>query len=53
LTSEEEIKDSSGTLVARLSDIEWTTEKSIDDLQCNLAAVEQTVTNEAGQTLRT
>jgi hypothetical protein len=52
LTSEEEIKGSSSTLIARLSDIKWTTEKSIDDLQCNLAAVEQMVTNEAGQTLR-
>jgi hypothetical protein len=52
LTSEEEIKGSSSTLIARLSDIKWTTEKSIDALQCNLAAVEQMVTNEAGQTLR-
>ena len=52
LTSEEEIKDSSSTVIARLPDNKWTTEKLIDDLQCNLAAVEQKVTNEAGQTLR-
>jgi hypothetical protein len=34
-----------------LSDIEWTTEKSIDELQRNLAAVEQSVTNKSGQIL--
>ncbi len=34
-----------------LSDDEWTKEKLIDELQCNLAAVEQPVTNKAGEIL--
>ncbi len=34
-----------------LSGAEWTTEKSIDELQCNLASTQQIVTNKTGQTL--
>jgi hypothetical protein len=34
-----------------LSDIEWTTEKLIDELQCNLALAEQIVTNKSGRLL--
>jgi hypothetical protein len=34
-----------------LSDVEWTTEKLIDELQCNLALAEQIVTNKSGRLL--
>lgn len=46
--SEPEATDRS---IVLLSDVEWSTEKSIDEVQCNLASVEQTVTNKSGQTL--
>ena len=34
-----------------MSDEEWSCEKTIDELQCNLAAVEQKVTNHGGQVI--
>jgi ribosome biogenesis protein Nip4 len=47
-----ELKTADSNVIV-LSDNEWTTEATIDVLLCNLASVEQTVTNKSGRTLTT
>ena len=45
-----ELKTADSNIIV-LSDNEWTIEATIDGLLCNLASVEQMVTNKSGRTL--